>query len=358
VHRGQLPRQAHLRPIDANGPLDRLHVDLCGPFPRSQGCVYIMVCVDAFTRYLIATPLRDKTAESVAEALVNQVFCKIGLCRQLCTDLGREFQNKMISHICRLLHVTQLQLRTTAYWPRCNGRVERTNRVLNSLMAKHVAENQRDWVEQLQPCVFAYNVSRNEATSFSPYYLMFAREAICPLDLLIDTPKDDPPEDEHAYAAAAVERLRKAFKVVTQHTGQQVARMKRHYDANVNVQIFTPGQFVWYYYPRKRPGRSPKWSRFYTGPYEMVANINAVNYLIRRAPKSKAIVCHIDKLKRYYGPTPEAWKSVGHATVTGEGPVPSVRTDQSVPASTGVRTLPAPLITAIPSTAETSSVPY
>jgi hypothetical protein len=51
VHKGRPPRQALLQPLDVNGPMDRLHTDLCGPFPRSDGKVYIHTnCVDAFTR--------------------------------------------------------------------------------------------------------------------------------------------------------------------------------------------------------------------------------------------------------------------------------------------------------------------
>jgi hypothetical protein len=46
VHRGKPPKQGKLKPLEAYGPLDRLDVDLCGPFPRSKGYNYIMTCVD------------------------------------------------------------------------------------------------------------------------------------------------------------------------------------------------------------------------------------------------------------------------------------------------------------------------
>src|SRR5208282_2988193 len=47
VHRGKPPRQGRLQPLEANRPLDRLHIDLCGPFPRSDGKAWIMTCLDA-----------------------------------------------------------------------------------------------------------------------------------------------------------------------------------------------------------------------------------------------------------------------------------------------------------------------
>ncbi|HSN24248.1 MAG TPA: RNase H-like domain-containing protein, partial [Methylomicrobium sp.] len=183
VHRGQPPRQGLLHPLRENGPMDRPHIDLCGPFPRSKGCSWILTCIDAYTRYLVATPLPDKSAATVAETLVKDVFCKVGCSRQLVSDLGKEFQNEVMQHLCRMLDINQL--RTTSYKPSSNGRIERVHRSLNSLMAKLVSDTQRDWVRHLPACVMAYNVSKHESTSFSPYFLMHGREAICPLDLVV-----------------------------------------------------------------------------------------------------------------------------------------------------------------------------
>jgi hypothetical protein len=133
VHRGKPPKQGKLKPLEANGPMDKLHIDLCGPFPLSKGYNCIMTGVDAYIRYLIAIPLRDKTATSITDTLVTHVFCRIELCRQLITDLGPEFQNEIFRHLCSLLLVRQL--RTTSYRPNCDGKGERVHRSLNMMMA-------------------------------------------------------------------------------------------------------------------------------------------------------------------------------------------------------------------------------
>ena len=307
VHRGPPPRQALLQPLRENGPMDRLHIDLCGPFPRSKGYCYILTCIDAFTRFLIATPLPDKSAITVAEALVKEVFCKLGCSRQLVSDLGTEFQNEVIQQLCHMLEINQL--RTTSYRPATNGRNERVHRSLNSLMAKLVSDSQRNWVQHLPACVMAYNVSKHESTSYSPYFLMHGREAICPLDMVVNTPFADVPSNRNQYADELVERLKDAFRLVHAHTGAQAERMKRNYDANVRTAKFEVEQLVWYYYPRRYQGRSPKWSRFYTGPFRIEQRLNDVNFIIKKTPSSKGIVVHVDKLRAYYGPTPACWRS-------------------------------------------------
>ena len=48
-------------------------------------------------------------------------------------------------------------------------------------------EAQRTWREQVPTLVHAYNCTRNNATYFSPYYLMFGRKLHLPIDILFGT---------------------------------------------------------------------------------------------------------------------------------------------------------------------------
>jgi hypothetical protein len=67
----------------------RPDVDLAGPhLPSCQGAIYILTVLDAVTRYLIAVPLKNKSALTVAEALVKNVFL---LFDSLVSDQGTEF---------------------------------------------------------------------------------------------------------------------------------------------------------------------------------------------------------------------------------------------------------------------------
>ena len=305
VFRGKPPRHGLLQPLEANGPMDRLHIDLCGPFVKSNGNVFILMCVDAYTRFLIAVPIPHKTAQIIADKIMTHIVFRFGLFREMLTDLGTEFQNDVVHTLCKLLSIDQL--RTTSYRPNCNGKVERANRSLHSLMAKVVSTNQRDWSKLLPACVLAYNMSKNEATSYSPYFLMHGRQALCPMDLLLQTPEDNENVNVNDYADLLVERLRVAYRLVSQHTHIQVERMKKNYNKKVKPQEFLPGMFVWYYYPRRYSERSQKWSRFYTGPFQIQKRINDVNAIIRKTPKSKPLIVHIDKLRPYIGDIPAAW---------------------------------------------------
>jgi hypothetical protein len=60
------------------------------------------------------------------------------------------------------------------------------------------------------------------------------------------------------------------------------------------------GQKVWYYYPRRRQGLSPKFQLLYTGPFEVVRVIDPSTVVIRRSARHKPFVTHRDKLKPVY----------------------------------------------------------
>ena len=55
---------------------------------------------------MILMPLHDKTAISVAKAIMENVFLRFGA-GELLTDNGCEFRNDLLSEICRLMGVAQ-----------------------------------------------------------------------------------------------------------------------------------------------------------------------------------------------------------------------------------------------------------
>jgi len=73
---------------------------------------------------------------------------------------------------------------------------------------------------------------------------------------------------------------------------------------------FKVGDWVFYHYPRRYQSRSMKWQKAYIRSYLVVRIIEPVNCILQKSDKSKPFVAHVDKLKRYYGKTPEAWVSV------------------------------------------------
>ncbi|KZS02853.1 Uncharacterized protein APZ42_034557 [Daphnia magna] len=89
---------------------------------------------------------------------------------------------------------------TTAYRPQANGLVERLTHMLADMLSINVSSNHRDWDESLSFVTFAYNTSRQESTGKTPFYLVYGREAVLPIDSTLNADPDSAFSSEGARA--------------------------------------------------------------------------------------------------------------------------------------------------------------
>jgi len=75
---------------------------------------------------------------------------------------------------------------------------------------------------------------------------------------------------------------------------------------------YEAGDWVYYYNPRKRPGKQDKWERKYSGPYMVIDTPSPVNVKIQRSVKAKAFTVHIDKVKPYMQEPPKSRDTDGN----------------------------------------------
>ena len=297
-HRGAPPRQVKMMTPMVGAPFERISVDITGPFPRSaRGNVYMVTVMDHFTKWAEAIPLRNHTAETVAHALLVNVFSRLGFPLQLLTDRGPEFESELFQELCRYMGIDKL--RTTAYRAATNGMVERYHRTLNSILGKIIREDQRDWCERVPIAAAAYRASVHEATGYTPNRLMLNREVSAPLDVVLGAPPGGVQRYDSAddFVQRQQTMMREVYATVRDELGVAALKRKKYYDVRVKPAEFKVGDKVWYYYPRRYLRRSPKWQRMYTGPFDIVRMLPPNDVVLRRGPKAKEFVAHLDKLK-------------------------------------------------------------
>ena len=66
---------------------------------------------------------------------------------------------------------------TSVYHPQSNGLDERYNQTLKTQHQKMVNDHQDDWDELHDNILFAYRSSRHNSTKYTPFLLMYGREA-------------------------------------------------------------------------------------------------------------------------------------------------------------------------------------
>ena len=286
-------------------PFQKFHIDLTGPHRRSAGGhVYLLTGICCFTKYLIAVPLRDKSALTVANALLKHVYLIYGAVELQVHDNGPEFVNSVLSHLSKMMGVQDL--RSTAYRPVANAAIERVHRTINVVFAKTIKEHQRDWHEQAKYVCFAYNTAKHTSTTFSPFFLVFLREPRVGIDLFLE--RSEPGyQNTDENSDKVQERMQKAYQIVSNQLKVTFDRAKRRYDQRVHAVHFPLNSYVWYFCPRLTAGRGRKFRKLTDGPFRVVRILNDVNYVIQKVPGSRLIVCHVDRLIRFEGDPPAVW---------------------------------------------------
>jgi len=151
----------------------------------------------------------------------------------------------------------------------------------------------------------AYRSAVHESTGFSPNMLFYGRELLAPIDLVTQQPPDKQTVDD--FVDQVEWNTKYAHQLAREQLRAQSARRKKYYDMRVRETTFQKHDWVYYFYPRRRVGKSPKWQRLYIGPFLVTERLGPVNYVIQRSAKADPLIVHIDKLKAYEGDPPVNW---------------------------------------------------
>ncbi|KAI3370606.1 hypothetical protein L3Q82_007175 [Scortum barcoo] len=209
------PRVAPLHHISSNGPMDLVCIDFLSMEPDSAGISNVLVVTDHFTRYAQAFPARNQKALTVAKILVDKYLVHYGLPARIHSDQGRDFESQLIKELLKMMGIRKS--RTTPYHPQGDPQPERFNRTLLSMLGTLGWEKKCQWSKHIGYLVHAYNSTKCDATGYSPYFLMFGREARLPIDLCFGTSPDGKADGCHSrYVAKLKDDLQRAYKLASE----------------------------------------------------------------------------------------------------------------------------------------------
>jgi len=230
-HRGgKMPRQTALRPMREFRPMSVLHADLVGPIPvGSNGkgqydFQYILSVIDSATRYLWLIPLRNKTVETVANALYEDVIARTCVPSAVLTDLGKEFTAEILDRLYARLGITRLRM--SGYHPQCDSKCQRVHCSVHDMLVKFIERDFKCWAAYLPGICLAYNSSIHTATGYAPHELFYSFPPTCPFDIVVEAEQTEAATNADQYALGATDRLKQALQFVYEYSGHMADRMK------------------------------------------------------------------------------------------------------------------------------------
>ena len=160
-----------------NKPFNGIYLDCVGPLERSKwGFKWILTCIDLHSSFLLAVPMKLKSADDVIHAYVETILPQIGPSRFILTDNGTEFKNDTMSNV--LNRVNTGQKFTMVYFPRGNSRLENSHALLKRSISKYIDILDIEWDKCLNLATYAFNISPSSDNCSSPYYIVYGKEPI------------------------------------------------------------------------------------------------------------------------------------------------------------------------------------
>ena len=281
---------APMIPILASRPMEIIGYDYLHLEKSTSGPEYILVIVDHFTRYAQAYATSTKRASAAAKVLYNDFFLRFGFPSRVLTDQGREFQNSMFQNLEKYVGI--IKSRTTPYHPETNGLVERHNGTLLHMLRTLPEEEKGQWPSKLHKMMFSYNSTQHSSTGFTPFRLMFGREAVLPIDWLLDNKIPRAPEMTRTYDKLASDWVKQMTEVHQQ--AKQNSEKSKAYNVDLwkrkkKSQTLAVGDRVLVKNRREIGGPGKLRARFEQEIYEVLLERkdNGVVYVVRKIADKK-----------------------------------------------------------------------
>ena len=256
--------------------LDHVHLDLIGPLPPSKNNAYCLTMIDRATRWLEVVPIPDMRADTVAEAFITTWLSRYGCPSVITTDQGRQFEADLTHQLFLLCGIKRI--RTTAYHPQSNGKIENIHRTLKTAVTSYLRS--QDWCAQLPLILLALRSSIHCDTDISPAEALFGQELRLPGDFFAP----NPPQHRHEL----LERISSAIAMF-----QNIP----HHDQNRAV--YVPADLATCTHVFVRDDRCrPPFTPAYNGPFKVEKRAEKT-YTITNS-FNKPIQVSIDRLKPAY----------------------------------------------------------
>lgn len=256
-------------------PFHTVHIDHLGPFVRSKrGNCYILVLVDAFTKFTFIKPVRN-TKSLVAIRVLDEIFCTFRVPDRIISDRGTCFTSHAFRRFC--LDIGTKHVLNAVASPRSNGQVERYNRtILASLTAQNLNHNEKDWDDKLGKIQWGINNTVNKTTGKRASEIMFGNCMNSEVDPRLNVVRQEKGEDS----------LVKIREDVKDKIDEEQVKQKERYDKSRRpARVYSEGELVKISNTNfKNDGKSKKLLPQYTGPYRVISVLGNDRYRIVAIP--------------------------------------------------------------------------
>nr|CAG8612716.1 8966_t:CDS:1 [Entrophospora candida] len=298
---GNKKKSNELHPIPVGRAFERVGIDIVGPLSiTSKGNRYIIVATDYLTKWPEARAIQNIQAETVAQFIYEDIICRHGTPSELLSDRGTSFVNSTIKALCETMEINHVL--TTSYHPQTNGLTERFNKTLCETIAKFVIQHKGEWDQYISSALLAYRTKTQKSTKFTPFFLVYGRQAQTPLTQKFGMEDNDLEYDLEDHVDLITERLHHVQGIAKENINKAQEDQKARYDKKVKPKQYQIGEQVLLRESAHENVHGDKFREKWSGPYLIHQVWKSGSYKLREIESQRILRTPIngDRLKKYW----------------------------------------------------------
>lgn len=159
-------------------PFSTVHLDTLGPLPESHGYKFVLLIVDAFSKFVLLYPMYRQDVGELLKTVTNSISL-FGVPKLFVTDKGRMFESsdftKFLNDMGSTIHYITPEMH------HANGQVERYARTVLNMLRIEVNHKSAAWSETLWKLQLTLNITKHKTTQMSALNLLIGTEATTPI---------------------------------------------------------------------------------------------------------------------------------------------------------------------------------
>jgi transposase InsO family protein len=267
-----------------------ISADAIGPLPKTTSGNRYIFC---FTCQLTAWPefvaVPDITAATLVNAFYELIFWRYGAPLQIITDNGPAYISKQFTETMRELRIEHHRI--TPYSPTSNGLQERSHSTLNQILTKLVADNAADWDLVLTQALAGLRFNPCESRDQSPYFLLFGRDTVLPIDTLLGARLRYVGDEFHK---TMLQRNHVIYSGVYKAISKHRKRRNKYADKGSKVITFEVNDPVYYKNYHRHNKLTPRWVPY----YRVIEVIEPKNLVIKNLLDNSIVRCRVDQVRK------------------------------------------------------------
>ncbi|KAL1512451.1 hypothetical protein ABEB36_002041 [Hypothenemus hampei] len=250
-----------------------VHLDIIGPLPPCRTARYCVTLIDRYSHWPEVIPVSDIKTDTIVMAIFTHWIARFGSPETIITDRGSQFESFLFTSFYKMFGIKRV--RTTAYHPQSNGKIERFHRTLKTAIVAH--ENQ-DWLLSLPMVLLGLRTALRENARYSAAEIVYGEGLRLPAEMF--TPQTDFPPLE-VFMQHLQDNLKQMQPTIIKWNSKEKPFV--HPELAKATHVFLREDMV-------RKPLSPA----YTGPYEVVSRTNKT---IDIRINGKTITVSLDRTK-------------------------------------------------------------